>query len=211
MQQCNIERDTMNDTRASNGNVIAYYRVSTNEQHTENQAAAIEKAGYAITKAFSDKGESGTKAAIERKGLSELLSYVREGDTVVVYALDRLGRNTADVLNTIDTLTKRGARLVILQQQFDTATPAGKLALTMFAAFAEFEHGLRKERQREGIERARKQGKYQGRKPKLTASQKAALLERIAAGENKSALAREYGIDRVTVYRIGKDQENDRE
>ena len=194
----------MNDTRASNGNVIAYYRVSTNEQHTENQKAAIEKAGYVIAREFIDQGESGTKAAIERKGLSELLSYVREGDTVVVYALDRLGRNTADVLNTIDTLTKRGARLVILQQQFDTATPAGKLALTMFAAFAEFEIGLRKERQREGIERARKEGKYQGRKPKLTDNQRAKLLERIAAGENKSALAREYEIDRVTVHRIAK-------
>lgn len=189
------------DTSASKNSVIAYYRVSTNEQHPENQQAAIEKAGYVITKAFSDKGESGTKAAIERKGLSELLSYVREGDTVVVFALDRLGRNTADVLHTIDTLTKRGARLVILQQDFDTATPAGKLALTMFAAFAEFEHGLRKERQREGIERARKEGKYQGRKPKLTDSQKAKLLERVAAGENKSALAREYGIDRVTIHR----------
>ena len=199
------------DTSASKNSVIAYYRVSTNEQHPENQQAAIEKAGYVITKAFSDKGESGTKAAIERKGLSELLSYVREGDTVVVFALDRLGRNTADVLHTIDTLTKRGARLVILQQDFDTATPAGKLALTMFAAFAEFEHGLRKERQREGIERARKQGKYQGRKPKLDDSQKAELKARIAAGENKSALAREYGVDRVTVHRIGKDQENDRQ
>ncbi len=189
----------MNETSASK--VIAYYRVSTNEQHTENQRAAIEKAGYVIAKEFADQGESGTKPAMERKGLSDLLEYVREGDTVVVYALDRLGRNTTDVLNTIDVLTKRGARLVILQQQFDTATPAGKLALTMFAAFAEFENGLRKERQREGIERARKEGKYQGRKPKLTDSQKAKLLERVAAGENKSALAREYGIDRVTIHR----------
>lgn len=192
----------MNETSASK--VIAYYRVSTNEQHTENQRAAIEKAGYVIAKEFADQGESGTKPAMERKGLSDLLEYVREGDTVVVYALDRLGRNTTDVLNTIDVLTKRGARLVILQQQFDTATPAGKLALTMFAAFAEFENGLRKERQREGIERARKEGKYQGRKPKLTDRQKAKLLERVAAGENKSALAREYGIDRVTVHRIAK-------
>lgn len=192
----------MNETSASK--VIAYYRVSTNEQHTENQRAAIEKAGYVIAKEFADQGESGTKPAMERKGLSDLLGYVREGDTVVVYALDRLGRNTTDVLHTIDVLTKRGVRLVILQQQFDTATPAGKLALTMFAAFAEFENGLRKERQREGIERARKEGKYQGRKPKLTDSQKAKLLERVAAGENKSALAREYGIDRVTVHRIAK-------
>ena len=192
----------MNETSASK--VIAYYRVSTNEQHTENQRAAIEKAGYVIAKEFADQGESGTKPAMERKGLSDLLEYVREGDTVVVYALDRLGRNTTDVLNTIDVLTKRGARLVILQQQFDTATPAGKLALTMFAAFAEFENGLRKERQREGIERARKEGKYQGRKPKLTHNQRAKLLERIAAGENKSALARKYEIDRVTVHRIAK-------
>ena len=93
-------------------------------------------------------------------------------------------------------------RLVILQQQFDTGTPAGKLALTMFAAFAEFENSIRKARQREGIARARMEcGKYQGRKPKLTAEQQTELRQRFDAGENRSQLAREFGIDRVTVHR----------
>ena len=106
------------------------------------------------------------------------------------------------MLSTINALDARGLRLVILQQQFDTGTPAGKPALTMFAAFAEFENSIRKARRREGIARARLEGgKYHGRKPKLTSEQQAELRQRFGAGENRSQLAREFGIDRVTVHR----------
>src|SRR5450830_415704 len=111
---------------------------------------------------------SGTTIAERRLGWCACDAYLREGDTLVVYALDRLGRSTIDVLTQINSLSQRGVRLVILIQGFDTHTPAGKLALTMFAAFAEFEHSIRKERQQEGILRARSEGKYAGRKPKLT-------------------------------------------
>ena len=93
------------------------------------------------------------------------------------------------------------SRVVILKQGFDTDTPAGKLALIMFAAFAEFENGIRKERQIEGIARARTEGKYQGRKPKLSAEQQTELQRRYAANENRRELARQFGIDRTTVHR----------
>jgi len=182
--------------------VISYLRVSTAGQTVENQRQAIAAAGHQVNKEFADEATSGATAADSRSGWAECAGYLREADTLVVYALDRLGRSTVDVLSTISALDSRGVRLVILQQQFDTGTPAGKLALTMFAAFAEFENSIRKARQREGITRARMAGgKYQGRKPKLTAEQQAELRRRFEAGENRSQLARDFGIDRVTVHR----------
>jgi putative DNA-invertase from lambdoid prophage Rac len=182
--------------------IISYLRVSTTGQTVENQRQAIIAAGFKVGKEFADEATSGTTAADSRDGWAKCSAYLREGDTLVVYALDRLGRSAVDVLTQINALSARDVRLVILMQGFDTETPAGKLALTMFAAFAEFEHGIRKERQREGIARARLEGgKYQGRKPKLTIEQQAELKRRFDAGENRSALAREFGIDRVTVHR----------
>lgn len=181
--------------------VITYLRVSTNEQTVQNQRQAIAASGWQVDREFVDDAVSGTTAATSRTGWSACLAYVRDGDTLVVYALDRLGRSTVDVLTQINLLSERGIRLVILKQGFDTDTPAGKLALTMFAAFAEFEHGIRKERQIEGIARARTEGKYQGRKPKLTDAQQADLRRRYAANENRSELARQFGIDRTTVHR----------
>jgi putative DNA-invertase from lambdoid prophage Rac len=180
---------------------ISYLRVSTAEQTVENQRQAIAAAGWHIDKEFADEATSGTTAADSRNGWAKCSAYLREGDTLVVYALDRLGRSTVDVLTQINTLSERGVRLVILKQGFDTDTPAGKLALTMFAAFAEFEHGIRKERQKEGIARARTEGKYQGRRPKLTAAQQVDLKQRFEAGENRGDLAREFGVDRVTIHR----------
>jgi len=181
--------------------IISYLRVSTSDQTVQNQRQAIAAAGWQVTKEFADNAVSGTTAADSRTGWAACVGYLRDGDTLVVYALDRLGRSTIDVLTQINLLAERGVRLVILKQGFDTHTPAGKLALTMFAAFAEFEHGIRKERQQEGITRARAEGKYQGRKPKLNEQQQADLLRRYQAGENRSELARQFGVDRVTVHR----------
>jgi putative DNA-invertase from lambdoid prophage Rac len=180
---------------------LSYLRVSTNEQTVQNQRQAISAAGWEINKEFIDEAVGGATAANSRKGWTECISYMREGDTLVVYALDRLGRSTVDVLEQINSVRESGVRLVILKQGFDTDTPAGKLALTMFAAFAEFEHNIRKERQTEGIIRARAEGKYQGRKPKLTDVQKIELRKRYEAGENRSELSRQFGIDRATVHR----------
>jgi DNA invertase Pin-like site-specific DNA recombinase len=186
---------------------IAYLRVSTEDQHIENQRAAIRAAGFDIEREFIDEATSGTTKGESRPGFAAMLEYLREGDTLAVFALDRLGRDALDVLGTINALSEKGVRLVILKQQFDTSTPAGRLALTMFAAFAEFEHGLRRERQQEGIRRARAEGKYQGRKSKLSEEQRSELIRRYATGECRAALAREYGIDRATVHRVVKAQE----
>ena len=184
--------------------ILSYLRVSTTDQTVDNQRQAIRAAGWMVGKEFADEAVSGMSEAVGRAGWDACFSYLREGDTLVVYALDRLGRSTIDVLLTIQTVAEKGVRLIILKQGFDTDTPAGKLALTMFAAFAEFGHGIRKERQKEGIARARVEGRYRGRKPKLAEDRQAELAVRWHAGENHSGLATEYGVDRSTAFRIAK-------
>lgn len=183
---------------------ISYLRVSTAQQTVANQRQAIAGAGWSIDEEFTDEAVSGTTAADSRPGWAACTAYLRKGDTLVAYALDRLGRSTIDVLTQINALSASGIRLVLLKNGFDTDSPSGKLALTMFAAFAEFENGIRKERQQEGIARARTEGKYAGRKPKLSTAQQAELIQRYQAGENRSELARQFGVDRVTVHRYCK-------
>lgn len=142
--------------------VIAYVRVSTDDQTTENQKQAI-ASRYNVTKWFREEGVSGAVPAAQRPAMAQLLAFVREGDTVVVTAIDRLGRNTIDVLTTVETLKAKGVSLVSIREGFDLATPAGRLMLTMLAAVAELERENIKARQLAGIERARAEGKNLGR------------------------------------------------
>lgn len=150
--------------------VIAYVRVSTDDQTTENQKQAIE-GRYKVSKWFREEGISGAIPAAQRPALAQLLAYVREGDTVVVTAIDRLGRNTIDVLTTVETLKAKGVALVSMREGFDLSTPAGRLMLTMLAAVAELERENIKTRQMAGIERARAEGKRLGREKKSTMPQ----------------------------------------
>lgn len=141
---------------------IAYVRVSTDDQTTENQRRTID-GRYKIEKWFVENGVSGSIPAAQRPALAALLAYVREGDTVVVVAIDRLGRNTIDVLTTVEALKQKDVSVVSIREGFDLATPAGKLMLTMLAAVAELERENIKARQLAGIERARAEGKNLGR------------------------------------------------
>lgn len=142
--------------------VIAYVRVSTDDQTTENQKRDIE-ARYSVSKWFREDGVSGAIPAAQRPAMAQLLAYVREGDTVIVTAIDRLGRNTIDVLTTVETLKAKGVSLVSMREGFDLATPAGEFMLTMLAAVAKLERDNIKARQMAGIERARAEGKNLGR------------------------------------------------
>lgn len=141
---------------------IAYVRVSTDDQTTENQRRTIESR-YRVSKWFAEEGVSGAVPAAQRPAMSALLAYAREGDTVVVVAIDRLGRNTIDVLSTVESLREKGVAIVSLREGFDLSTPAGKLMLTMLSAVAELERENLKARQMAGIERARAEGKCLGR------------------------------------------------
>ena len=141
---------------------IAYVRVSTEDQSTDTQRVTIENR-HKVDRWFVDEATSGAIKAKDRKGLGELLSYVREGDTVIVYAIDRLGRNTIDVLETVEELNTRGVAVLSLREGFDMSTPMGKAMLTMLSAMAELERSNIKERQMAGISRAKAEGKALGR------------------------------------------------
>lgn len=145
------------------GITVGYLRVSSDQQSNENQKQAIEQR-YKVEKWYTDHAVSGLVKAADREGLSALLNFVREGDTVVVFAIDRLGRNTIDVLETVEALNEKGVSLISLREGFDLTSDHGKLLLTMLAGLAELERKNIKARQMAGIERARKQNKALGRK-----------------------------------------------
>ena len=138
---------------------IGYIRVSTEHQETARQQEIM--CDYQVDRIFSEK-LSGANA--DRPQLRAMLDYVRDGDTLYVESISRLGRSTKDLLNIIDTLTDKGVTLISHKEKIDTDTPTGKFMLTVFAALSQLEREQLKQRQREGIEIAKAQGKYTGRK-----------------------------------------------
>lgn len=178
---------------------LGYVRVSSFDQNDGRQLENV-----AIDKVFTDKC-SGKDT--NRPALAQLLEYAREGDTVVVHSLDRLGRNLDDLRRIVSGLNQRGITVQFVKEGLTFVgddSPMSKLLFNMLGAFAEFERNMIRERQREGIELAKKEGKYRGRKPSLTSEQAADLRKRAAAGETKAALAREFSISRETLYQYLK-------
>jgi DNA invertase Pin-like site-specific DNA recombinase len=174
---------------------VGYVRVSTVDQNTIRQLD-----GIAVERVFTDTA-SGKDAA--RPKLDELLTFVRDGDTVTVHSMDRLARNLDDLRRLVRTLTGKGVRVEFVKENLTFTgeeSPMATLLLSVMGAFAEFERALILERQREGIAAAKQRGAYTGRKPALTAEQAHRLRERAAAGERKSVLAKEFRISRETVY-----------
>ncbi|WP_280497615.1 recombinase family protein [Nocardia asiatica] len=174
---------------------VGYIRVSTVDQNTVRQLDGID-----VERTFIDKA-SGKDTA--RPQLDELIGFVRDGDTVIVHSMDRLARNLDDLRRLVRTLTGKGVRVEFVKESLTFTgedSPMANLLLSVMGAFAEFERALILERQREGIAAAKTRGAYTGRKPALTTEQAQALRARAAAGDRKSALAREFGISRETVY-----------
>ena len=176
------------------GHIIGYQRVSSSDQ---SEARQLE--GVVVNKLFIDKA-SGRDT--KRPQLQSALEFCREGDTLVVHAMDRLARNLDDLRSLVLGLTKRGVKVQFVKEGLvftgeDSAM--SNLLLSVMGAFAEFERSLIRERQREGIELAKRAGVYKGRRPSLTPEKVATIRERLAAGEKKIALARELGISRQTL------------
>jgi len=177
------------------GQRIGYVRVSSFDQNPERQLENI-----SVNKVFTDKA-SGKDT--KRPELEALLAFAREGDTVVVHSMDRLARNLDDLRRLVQMLTKRGIRIEFVKEGLHFTgedSPMANLLLSVMGAFAEFERALIRERQREGIALAKKRGAYRGRKKALSPEQVADLRQRAAAGDQKAALAREFGISRETLY-----------
>jgi len=177
------------------GQRIGYVRVSSFDQNPERQLENI-----SLNKVFTDKA-SGKDT--KRPELEALLAFAREGDTVVVHSMDRLARNLDDLRRLVQMLTKRGIRIEFVKEGLHFTgedSPMANLLLSVMGAFAEFERALIRERQREGIALAKKRGAYRGRKKALSPEQVTDLRQRAAAGDQKAALAREFGISRETLY-----------
>ncbi|HHT8901379.1 TPA: recombinase family protein [Burkholderia cenocepacia] len=182
---------------------FGYGRVSTGQQTTENQRLELERGGVVVDYWFADHGISGKTCASERPEFGRLLEKIRDGETLVVAKLDRLGRDAVDVLQTIRALEKRSIKVIVMQLgQTDLTSPAGKLLLTMLASVAEMERDLLIERTQAGLARARQEGKRLGRPSKTTLEQRREILEGVGRGESVSALARAYAVSRATIISI---------
>ena len=186
------------------GRIFAYCRVSTAEQDTANQILAIRNAGYEIpdTRVISET-VSGSIQATKREQFKMLIEHKLEtGDTLVVLKLDRLGRDNIDVQQTIEKLTNQGIKVISLDLPVeDLSTSQGKLMLQMFSVFAEFERNRIKERTKEGLERAKSEGRYPGR-PKGAAKATTKKVQSCKKRErSQSETAKELGISISTVKR----------
>ncbi len=177
------------------GKNVGYLRVSTLQQNTARQLD-----GVPLDKVFEDKisGKS-----IDRPQLRACLSYLRDGDTLHVHSMDRLARNLDDLRKVVKDLTGEGIRVQFHKENLiftGEDSPMSNLLLSVMGAFAEFERSLIRERQLEGIAIAKTQGKFKGRKPALSATQVEELMARLKAGAKVTAIAKEYGVSRETVY-----------
>ena len=178
--------------------VIGYVRCSTEEQNEERQLQMMQE--HHAEKIFMDK-RSGKNT--DREKYKEMMSFVREGDTVITESISRIARNTKDLLITVEQLEAKGVVFVSLKEKIDTDTPQGRFLLTVFGAVAQLERESMLERQREGIEIAKKAGKYRGRKPiRIDEKEFVRVYGRWKRGEIKGVDAqRILGLKPSTFYR----------
>ena len=174
-----------------------YARISTVDQNADMQKKALEQAG--CDPIFTDKLSGATT---KRPQLTRCLNKLKEGDTLIVWKLDRLARSLRDLIAIIEDLQQRGVHFRSLTEEINTGTPGGKLTFHIFAALAEFERGLIIERTREGMKAARARGVRTGPPPKLTPQQKAHARKLIDAGEHsREQIADLLKVSRSTLYR----------
>jgi DNA invertase Pin-like site-specific DNA recombinase len=179
------------------GKRVGYIRVSSIDQNTVRQLD-----GILVDKTFTDKA-SGKDT--NRPQLQAALDYLRDGDVLVVHSMDRLARNISDLLHTVESLNNRGVVVEFVKESLTFTgddSAMSKLMLTIMGGVAEFERAMIRERQLEGIAKAKQAGKYRGRQSTMTSAQVQAIRDRAEAGEKKTELAREFGVTRQTIYNL---------
>jgi DNA invertase Pin-like site-specific DNA recombinase len=179
------------------GHLLGYARVSTTDQQPHLQVDALQRAG--CYRVFT---ETASGARSDRPTLEQVLDQLRPDDTLVVWKLDRLGRSLRHLVDTVTGLAERGIGFQSLQEQVDTTTPGGKLVFHVFAALAEFERDLVRERTSAGLAAARARGRRGGRPSVMTAPKLQVAREMYSSGQyTVAAIARTLGVSRASVYR----------
>lgn len=183
--------------------ILAYTRVSTDGQSVEAQRHTIAQR-YNVSEDgwFTDEATSGSTKALQRKSFAALFSYSRKGDAVVVAAIDRLGRNTIDVLETVEALKAKGVIVISMREGFDLSSPTGKLMLTLLAGVAELERENIKARQMAGIAKAKEDGRKLGAPKQYDDAAIAAW--RKETGSSIAATAEHWNVSQATVKRACK-------
>jgi len=176
-----------------------YARVSTTEQDTQLQIHALTAAG--CDRIYQEK-LSGAK--LDRPELQQCLKSLREGDTLIVWKLDRLGRSLGHLMGVVSELETRKIGFKSLTENIDTTSPTGKLIFHIFGSLAEFERGLIRERVKAGIQAARNRGVHCGRKDALSAKDKELAITLLAGGTTKKDVSKHFGITRMTLYNMLK-------
>jgi DNA invertase Pin-like site-specific DNA recombinase len=182
------------------GILVGYARTSTCDQQAGLDAQVRDLKAAGCEEIFSEQ----VSAIGQRDLLKEALRFLRRGDTLVASKPDRLARSTTDLLRIVEDLDRRDVGLIMLSmggQRIDTRSPTGRLMVTMLGAVAEFEHGLLLERQREGVAKARAEGKYKGRQP-TTRAKTAEVLRLDAEGLQRTEIAERLEIGVASVYRV---------
>ena len=184
---------------------IGYARVSTAEQNVETQRETLIALGVEPGRIRFDRGVSGRTR--RRPGLEQALGELRPGDELVVAKLDRLGRSLRDLLDIAEEIRTAGATLTVGRTSYDPGDPVGAMLFQVLGMAAEFEVAMNRERTREGVARAKAEGKYRGRQPKLSPTDTKRLREMHATGGYTSAeLGRFFGLHRTSVYRYLSDK-----
>jgi DNA invertase Pin-like site-specific DNA recombinase len=179
---------------------VGYIRVSREDQHEQLQIDALTEVG--CEKFFFDKMSGSGEKTAQRQGLADALDYMREGDTLVVWKLDRLGRSLLDLIQIIQGLEKRGIFFASATQQIDTTTPMGRFFLQVLGAFAEYEREMIRERTNAGLAAARARGRFGGRRKALQ-NGKVEMAQRLYADKSNSIeqICELLGVSRATLYR----------
>ena len=183
---------------------IGYVRVSTKEQNTARQEEIMKSLG--VDKVYIDR-MSGKN--MERPALQEMMGFVREGDSVIVESISRFARNTKDLLELTEELNSKRVQFISQKENIDTDTPAGKFMLTIFGAVAELEREYIRQRQKEGIEIAKEQGKYKGRPEKQLDNFDAVYVQWKKGEITAKSASEQLGVSRSTFYRKVSEHEED--
>jgi DNA invertase Pin-like site-specific DNA recombinase len=198
--QWNNQNKGEDDMNNNKGKVIGYKRVSSIDQNETRQLEGVE-----LDKLFIDKASGKDN---NRPQLKAMIEYVREGDTILVHSLDRIGRNLAHIKQLIDDLNAKGVEVRFIKENLSFSlsdnSPLNDLMLNMLGSFAQFERDMIRERQREGIALAKAKGVYKGRKPKVTKQQTNIIKELITGGMKKTEIAKEFNISRQSIYNLAK-------